>query len=204
MPPGAGRRPAPEAWQLVAVSPILSWSADIAQMSHYLVLNDPLVKILLKPVIMSIGVRNSFRLTATQTVAASTALVVLGANTTGNSFSIPLLALQRVHLRVNFIFTIGATGGFKFQFVVPATPGNFAASLAVYDTVTPGLVAPTSQVATAAYANALAVAGTHVLNAECDYTNGATAGSISFQFACNSAANSIAVIQGAWMDATYL
>lgn len=152
---------------------------------------------------MSIGIRNSFRLTASQTVSASTTLVVLGANTTGNSFSIALNALQRVHLRVWFLFTLGATGGFKFQFVVPGSPGNFAAGFVVNDTVTPAVLSA-SQAASAAFANALAVAGTHILNAECDYTNGSVAGTITFQFACNSAANGITVIQGGWMDATFL
>lgn len=152
---------------------------------------------------MSIGIRNSFRLAATHTVAASTSLVILGANTTGNSFSIALNALQRIHIRLQSLFTIGATGGFKFQWVVPANPGNYAAAFNVIDT-TNAVNVPDTLVATAAFANALAVAATHQLNTEIDYTNGSTAGTISFQFACNSAANSIAMIQGAWMDVTYL
>jgi hypothetical protein len=152
---------------------------------------------------MSIGIRNSFRLAASQTVTASTTLVILGANTTGNSFSIPLNALQRVHCRLQGLLTIAATGGFKFQWVVPATPGNYAAAFNVIDT-TNAVNVPGTLVATAAFANALAVAATHQLNTEIDYTNGATAGALTFQFACNSAANAITMVQGAWMDVTFL
>jgi hypothetical protein len=147
------------------------------------------------------GIRNSFRLTADQTVAASTALITMGANTAGNSFSIPLSALQKVHLRFNGRFTLGATGGYKFQVVVPASPGNFGLSYVVTDTVTPATVVG-QQAASAAFANALAVAGTHFINFECDYVNGVTAGNLLVQFACNSAANSIVLLQGAWLDYT--
>lgn len=152
---------------------------------------------------MAIGIRTSLRLAATQTVAASTVLVILGANTTGNSFSVPLLALQRVHIRLWSLFTLGATGGFKFQWVVPATPGNIASSFNVIDT-TNAVNVPGTEVTSVAFANALAVAATHQLSSEIDYTNGVVPGAITFQFACNSAANSIAMIQGAWADITML
>jgi hypothetical protein len=151
--------------------------------------------------IMSIGIRTSLRLAASQTVAATVTLAVLGANTTGNSFSVALTAGQRVHIRLQSLFTLAATGGFRFQWVVPAAPGNFAAAFNVIDT-TNAVNVPATQVATAAFANALAVAATHQLNTEIDYTNGVNAGTISFQFACNSAANSIIMIQGAWADIT--
>lgn len=149
----------------------------------------------------SIGIRNSCRLSANQAVAASVVLVTLGLTT--NAFAIPLAALQRVHVKLHLWFTLGATGGFKFQLTSPAAPGNAQQSFIAQDTVTPAQIV--GQAATlASIANALAVAGTHFIDIEADYVNGVNAGSLLFQFACNSAANSITVLQGSWMDVVFV
>lgn len=152
---------------------------------------------------MSIGIRNSFRLTASQTVAASTVLVTMGANTTGNSFQFNLGIAQRAHIRGWVPFTLGATGGYKFQIASTQTLTNFVNTYIVEDTVTPAQITGI-QTSSAAFANALAVAGNHFLNFDCDVLMGSTAGVVSLQFACNSAANSIIALQGAWMDVTFL
>lgn len=146
---------------------------------------------------MAIGIYNAFRLAANQVVTASTALVTM------TGFSIPLPALKKVHCRLCLPFSVGASGGYKFQWVVPASPGNFVNTYALTDTVTPASVVGI-QTSSAAFAGALAVAGSHFLNAELDYVNGAVAGNLEFQFACNSAAGAITALQGAYMDVTFL
>lgn len=146
---------------------------------------------------MSLGIRNSFRLAANQQVAASTVLVVM----TGMQFN--LAASQKAHIRGNIPFSVGATGGYKFQIVSSQSLGNFINDFTVTDTVTPATIVGV-QTSSAAFANALAAAGNHFLNFECDIVNGATAGVISLQFACNSAANAITALQGAWMDVVFL
>ncbi len=140
-----------------------------------------------------VGIQSIFRKTANQTVTASTTLVSLG-------LLIPIAVNQKMHVRAVVPFTIGATGGFKFQFVVPAVPTSFNNVCTVIDTVTTGVLG-TVQNSSAAFANALAVAGTHILYMDLDFVNGATAGNIDFQFACNSAANAITVLLGATVEA---
>lgn len=152
---------------------------------------------------MSIGIRNSFRLATSQAVAASTTLVVLGSNTTGNSFQFNLGVAQKAHIRGIIPFTVGATGGYKFQIVSSQTLTNFLNTYIVQDTVTPAQITGI-QTSSAAFANALAVAGSHFLNFDCDVLMGSTAGVVSFQFACNSAANSITALAGAFMDVTFV
>jgi len=149
---------------------------------------------------MSIGIVNFFPKTADQTVAASTALV----NCTG--LICPVAANQIVSMRIFLPFTLGASGGYKFQIIVPAGGVRFTNSYVVTDGVTasPGAIIAATQTSSAAFANALAVAGTHQLSCQFDFENGATAGDIILQFACNSAANSIIALAGGYMDVTKL
>jgi len=140
-----------------------------------------------------VGIQKIFRKDANQAVAASTALVSLG-------LLLPIAVNQKMHVRLVASFTLGATGGFKFQFVVPAAPTSFNNVCLVIDNVTPGVLG-TVQTSSAAFANALAVAGTHSLYMDLDFVNGATAGNIDFQFACNSAANSITMLLGTTVEA---
>ncbi len=143
-----------------------------------------------------LGIVNHVRLAANLAVSASTTLVTL------TGFSVPLAALQKVHCKLHLPFSLGATGGYKFQWIVPSSPGNFINTYIVEDTVTPAQITGI-QTSSAAFANALAVAGNHFLDTEVDYVNGVTAGTISFQFACNSAANAITALQGAWMEVVF-
>jgi hypothetical protein len=149
---------------------------------------------------MSIGIRTFFRKSANQTVTASVTLV----DCTG--LIVPVAALEIVTIRLFLPFTLGASGGFKFQITVPAGGTSFLNSYVVTDgvTATPGAIIAATQTSSAAFANALAVAGTHQLEADIDIVNGTTAGNIALQFACNSAAGAIIALAGGKMDVVKL
>jgi len=148
---------------------------------------------------MGLGIRNFIRKSADQTVTASVTLVDV------TEFTTPIAAGQRVYIKYSIAFTVGASGGYKFQWVVPAAPTTFRNSYQVVDaaTATPVFVEADTQTASAAFANALAVAGTHQLNGELDFVNGANAGTVTLQFACNSAAGAIVFGLGSSMDIIY-
>jgi len=145
---------------------------------------------------MAIGIRSFFRKSADQAVAASATLV------DATDLSVPIAAGQTLKIGIYAPFTVGATGGFKFQVVVPAAGTSFLQSYVVTDGVTasPGAIISASITASASFANALAVAGTHMLQSEVEVVNGATAGDVKLQFACNSAANGITLLKGSYFD----
>jgi hypothetical protein len=142
---------------------------------------------------MSIGIQTIFKNTANQPVAASTALVAV------TGLTVPVAANQTVVLDYHIPFSVGATGGFRFNLAVPAGGSKYTASLFAFDGVTaaPGVQVGVVQTAAADFANAWAVAGNHMLIVKATIVNGATAGSITLQFACNTAANAINVLAGA-------
>ncbi len=144
----------------------------------------------------TIGIRNLYRLAADQQVAASTVLVTAA----GLSFAVQ--AGRIYHVDFSAIFTIGATGGFKFELNAPAAPTSYTGFLTVFDTVTPGYY-PFELTAIGAAANALAVAGTHSVFGSFDVVP-SVAGTIALQFACNSAANGITLKQGAALSVVTL
>lgn len=141
---------------------------------------------------MSVGIRNFFRMSADVQVAASTALVTTGLKS-------PIAANQSQKVRIWLPFTVGATGGIKLQVVVPAGGSLFNATIMLVDTVTPAITTAT-QNASAAFTNALAAAGQHWIAVEAFIINGATAGNVDVQIACNSAANAITALKGATME----
>lgn len=156
---------------------------------------------------MSLGIRQIFRLGSSQAVAASTVLVDLvgtaPATLTPITFPISAAAIgQKLHYRIKGGFTLGATGGFKFRLDGPAST-NYQNSQTVTDGVTasPGAIIANCITALADFANALAVAGNHQLDMEGDFVPSA-AGNLKLQFACNSAANGITVLQGLVMEVT--
>jgi hypothetical protein len=156
---------------------------------------------------MKPGIKSYVRLAADQPVAASTALVDLGAGVTAFSFVLP--AGKEVLINASLPFSVGATGGFKFQLTSSQTLVDSSASWEAIDGVTasPGAqVALTTQsTAAAPFANAWAVAGNHQCNLLASLKGHATLSStITVQFACNSAANAINVLKGAWMELTQL
>jgi len=142
---------------------------------------------------MSIGIRNFFKNSAAQQVAASTTLVAV------TGLQVPIAANQTVKIRYVIPFSVGATGGFKFFIDVPAAGTSFMAAYEAIDGVTasPGAQVALVQTAAANFANAWAVAGNHLMICEATIVNGANAGNVTLQFACNSAANAIDVLNGA-------
>lgn len=149
---------------------------------------------------MAIGIRNFFKNSASQAVAASTTLVA------ATGLTVPVAANQTVCLVFFLPFSVGATGGFKFNLAVPANGTSYLASFEAVDCVT---AAPGSQVgltitAAADFANAWAVAGNHFAICKATIVNGATAGNITMQIACNSAANTFTLLNGAFVDVVKL
>lgn len=149
---------------------------------------------------MSIGNRLIFRKTADQTVTASVTPVAM------TDMSVPIAANQTMHVKFWIPFTVGASGGFRFLIDVPAGGTSFLASLQAVDGVTaaPGSQVAVVQAAAAAFANAWAVAGSHYAEIHATIVNGATAGNVSLQFACNSAAGAIVAEGGSILEATIL
>lgn len=148
---------------------------------------------------MKIGIVQRQNLEAAQTVTASTALV----DVTG--FTIPVLAGKVYHFRAKGLFTVGATGGFKFRLDGPAAPTSYQNIQTVIDGVTasPGALICDPITALADFANALAVAGDHSFEMEGQMIPSID-GTLKLQFACNSAANAITLARGMYFEITTL
>jgi hypothetical protein len=100
-------------------------------------------------------------------------------------------------------FSVGATGGVKFQVVVPAAPTLFTLNWKLYQGGTgPGTLLDTAnQSASAAFANAAAGAGSNLMEATLYLINGVNPGSVTLQFAQNSSvAAALTIIQGGIME----
>lgn len=125
-------------------------------------------------------------LLANQAVASSIVPVTVGSSGVGNNpFQIALRAGDRIAWEVIALFTLGATGGFRFLADAPAVVTTYNMQAQVVDLTTPATF-NFGQVAEAAVANASAVAGTYNLRARGSVVNGATAGVFAFQFAQNT------------------
>lgn len=130
------------------------------------------------------------RLAADQSVTSSTTLV------TATGFSIPIAANQVMKWEWRGIFTLGATGGFRFQVNVPAGGSSYNAEYQVVDETTPATF-NNVQSAAAAFTNASAVASNYKLFATGVVDNGSTSGNVTFQFAQNnSTGNPITLLEG--------
>lgn len=135
------------------------------------------------------------RLAADQAVTSSIALV------TATGFSIPIAANQRMIFTWRGIFTLGATGGFRFQVTVPAAGGSYNAEYQIIDETTPTTFNDV-MTAEAAFTNASAVASNYRLFATGQVENGANAGNVTFQFAQNNATgNPITLLEGMTIEA---
>lgn len=145
---------------------------------------------------MSTGIKNVFRLAATQSVTSSTALV------TATGLSIPIAANQELHIRGCLVVTVGAAGGVAAQLTAPAAPTYYLNSWQLNNTVAPS-TATAVQAAQATFGNALANAGTHFIWFEFHLVNGVTAGTVAVQFAQNSSnATACQLLRGSWMETT--
>lgn len=151
------------------------------------------------------GLSSYNRLLADQAVAASTALVDLGTGASLFSFTLP--ATKQCIVDFVIPFSVGASGGFKFQLTASQTLVDYMAAYEAIDGVTasPGAQVAVVQASQAAFANAWAVAGSHLLNLSASLKGHATLpATVTFQFACNSAANTITALKGAYMRLTFV
>lgn len=99
-------------------------------------------------------------------------------------------------------FSVGATGGVKFQVVAPAGPTIYLLSWKLYQPGGPGtLLDAAVQTASAAFSNAAAGALNDFMEADMHFVNGANAGNVTLQFAQNSSvASAITILQGGRME----
>ncbi len=145
-----------------------------------------------------LGIKNYYRNSATQSVAASTVLV----DATGLSHDLPAASI--IHMRGVLLFTVGAAGGAKFQLVVPAAGTSFQLVNMAYNTVADTFLSA-YQAASAAIGDAFANAGSHFMMFEADIVNGATAGTAKIQFAQNSSdATACQLLLGSYLEVTVL
>lgn len=141
---------------------------------------------------MAIGIRTAFQILANIVVTASVALVTTGLTS-------PIAAGQTQKLRWWIPFTVGATGGVRMQVLVPAGGTIFEQTTILYDTITPAITTAIVNASTV-FTNALAQAGSHWLMVEAVVVNGATAGNVDLQMACNTAANALTVLRGGYLE----
>lgn len=127
---------------------------------------------------------------AAQSVVSSTALVDI------TGFVVPVAVGQVVHWELDGLFTLGATGGFRFQPTCPAGITDISSGWYSAEAVTPTRLDFPATTQTP-FTNAAAVAATYIVKAKGSFTVGATAGNFSMQFAQNnSTANAIAIVAG--------
>lgn len=136
------------------------------------------------------SIQNIEILLADDPVVSSIVPVTIGAaNQPTAPFAVSLRAGDRIAWEVIALFSLGATGGFRFLANAPAAPTVFNAQFNIVD-LTTGAPAGTpfnfGQTAETAVANASAVAGTYQLRAWGSVINGVTAGTFAFQFAQNT------------------
>jgi len=140
-----------------------------------------------------IGIRNFFTVAADIPVTLSAALVTTGLTS-------PVAANQSQKIKAWIPFTLGATGGVRFQVVVPAGGTVFELSAIIQNTVAPSSTLVEQQ-ASAVVTNALANAGDHWLDIDVFVVNSATAGNIDIQAAQNTAdAVLLTICRGGSMD----
>lgn len=131
-----------------------------------------------------------YNLAADQAVTSSVVPVTI------TGFSTPIAINQRLQFEMWGIFTLGATGGFRFIINPPAGGASYNAIYDVEDLTTPASFRAAQSTA-AAFTNASAVAATYQLLVKGSIRNGTTAGNVTFQFAQNnSTSNPITLLKG--------
>jgi hypothetical protein len=146
-----------------------------------------------------IGIRTLSIVPAAVTTISNTVLATI------SGLTFPVLAGSLWSLRFWIPFSVGATGGIKFQLIAPAAPTLFIMSWKLFQFGAPGtLLDAATQVASTAIANAAAGAGTNYFEAEATIQN-SVAGTIALQFAQNSSvAATLTILQGGFMDVIQL
>lgn len=105
----------------------------------------------------------------------------------------PIAATERRKIVIEGAFTLGATGGFRFNLSVPAGGVVYNATYDVLEETTP-LSFRDIQLAAADFTNASAVASNYWLKLTANIINGATAGNVQLLFAQNNATANVGTI----------
>lgn len=144
------------------------------------------------------GISIKNRLLAAQSVPASIVPVTIQ-NSATDQFSFSLGAGKTILIRAEIPFTVAATGGFRFLLHCSSAPTDYEATFNVFDGTNAGAPLTSVITAEAAFANAFALAGNSNLRMSASIlANAAT--TVALQFACNSAANAITIIKGAFIE----
>jgi len=158
---------------------------------------------------MKQGITSRQDLIANQVVTADATLVTLDGGVAAQALSFPVARGKAVHFRAVIPFSVGASGGYKFQLTLGgAVPAAYVNAQEVNDgvTATPGAQIVSVITAEAPFANAFAsVAGNHVMTMEGTiYGNASVDAVIALQMACNSAAGAITALKGGYLEITQL
>jgi len=141
-----------------------------------------------------------------RTIYATTADVPLTSDQVVGTIGLTaaIAANQTMKLKIWIPITVGATGGFQFQIVVPAAPTLVRSTTSFVNTVAPAIVT-SIQATSVAVGNALANAGSHWVEVDAIVVNGATAGNVDIQVAQNTSdVLTLTVLRGATMEVVAL
>lgn len=111
---------------------------------------------------------------------------IIGSNTGNTPFSYNLPIGKKIYWELYGLFTLGATGGFRFVANNAGTESNYIAQWVAEENTTPATIRA-NQTAQADFANASAVAATYALKAFGEVVNNTPGGVFSLQFAQNTA-----------------
>lgn len=139
-----------------------------------------------------IGIRTAYKVSANVPFTTNVVLATVG-------LLAKLAANQIMKVRAWVPFSVGATGGVRAQWVLPAG-ATILSSSEINNTVAP-LVTVAVQTTSVAITNALANAGNHWVLLEAYIKNGATAGNVDLQFAQNTSdALTLTILEGGNME----
>lgn len=121
------------------------------------------------------------------TGAGTVTPAIIGSAGVGNSpFTYTLPALKRIYWELLGIFTLGATGGFRFLANAPGSPAFYVAEWQVFEETTPARFGDI-QLTEAAFTNASAVASNYSVKASGSVQAGVAGGTFTLEFAQNTA-----------------
>ena len=144
-----------------------------------------------------IGIRTVLFVPAAVTTISNTVLAPV------TNLSVAIAKATTWWFRFWIPFSVGATGGVKFEVVVPAAPTLYTLAWKLIQGGTgPGTLLDTAvESAPAAFANAAAGAGSNFMECTLFLINGVNAGNVQLQFAQNSSvAATLTIIQGGIME----
>lgn len=140
-----------------------------------------------------LGLRSFYKVLANVVFTTNTVLATIGLTS-------PIAKNEKQNFRAWIPFTLGATGGFKCEVLVPAGFVKYAVTLNFYDTVG-GILLYDALLAPAVFGDALTGAGTYWAEITGYVKNGINAGTIDIQVAQNSSdALSCTILEGGYMD----